>query len=163
MEPGWGMRVWRHRSMDCAPFWKRKKKITDNFRLDRSGLESSHWLWMLSIPPQRALVNQVSGTLSGKSCYMKQWRVSCFWREGKEPPQWRCDGLNRHVSAGGLTPLVVKLCQCQAVLWRRPRPARSALTLWCSCRSCRRKWFPVVFLSSKRGDRWRCCGRYVAR
>lgn len=53
MQPGCGMRVWRHFSMDCAPFWKEKKKITDNFRLDRSGPESSHWLWMLSISPSK--------------------------------------------------------------------------------------------------------------
>lgn len=47
-----------------------EKKITDNFRgLDRSGAESAHWLWMLSVfSEQAALVDQVLEVSYNKSC-----------------------------------------------------------------------------------------------
>lgn len=167
-EPGCGMRAWRHFSMYCAPFWSKKKSRTISVVL--TDLEPSLTLIVDAIcfSEQAALFNQVSEAAYSQSCYMKQWRVSHFWREERDPPHLVCgDGLNLQVSWPSVSAwpanlLVVKLCHCQVIL----PPGRTGI--WCELtlcsfrRSCRRKWFPVVFLSSKRGDRWRCCGRYVA-
>lgn len=172
---GWmdGARMW-HACMTsflhvlCAILVEKKKSRTISVVL--TDLEPSLTLIVDAIcfSEQAALFNQVSEAAYSQSCYMKQWRVSHFWREERDPPHLVCgDGLNPQVSWPSVSAwpaklLVVKLCHCQVIL----PPGRTGI--WCELtlcsfrRSCRRKWFPVVFLSSKRGDRWRCCGRYVA-